>query len=436
MSSPFSSSSPSFPAVPSSSPSALATTTPAVLSFICQQLRVTDLLRLLRCCSALRRLSASDASFSSAAWSAAWLELQLNQRLDKWTLPRDECVSDKKRELRIPLSVWQQAVPVIQYTLQRWEQDNARTPYGDMERASVAALKALLAAEPATSTARSRGEEHVVLSELSLSELGRLLPWHIHCFRGRFVLAATPYLQHLRLTISAYNVEPPPAAETLAFVPRLRSLHIQQEMPSHEVDSERSIVPIRDILAALPSLTELRCEQIQLGVQDMLDIAAHVTLERIQLSGDEVNYLDQAWLGRTIRFTTGIEEETERQQEGTEETKQDSADDSDEKVEEAADGRWSTADTRPTSIASTRVKQSRRSVVARLELANFLHRRLRGKLRQSFDRPLKVLQQYRQQAATLRSTLRKQLAASASAAVRAEGSGSKRGTKRARSDAE
>ena len=106
--------------------SSLANTPPPVLALICQHLQVPDLLRLLRCCSTLHRLIATDASFSSAAWSAARLRLRLHQRLHEWTLPYRGCVCN---EWLSPLALLQQAVPVIQYTLEQRERDRGRAEH-------------------------------------------------------------------------------------------------------------------------------------------------------------------------------------------------------------------------------------------------------------------------------------------------------------------
>ena len=103
--------------------SCLLTTPHAVLSLICRHLDVVDLLRLLRSSSHLHRLDASDGetAFSSVAWSEAWLGLMLNQRLHEWLIPRHSCVvAPDVDRVYIPLSLWQQAVPVMHYTLKQW----------------------------------------------------------------------------------------------------------------------------------------------------------------------------------------------------------------------------------------------------------------------------------------------------------------------------
>ena len=50
-----------------------------LLALIFRYLSLNDLLRLLRCCSTLRRLTTQSASFNAVAWSAASLDLHLSR---------------------------------------------------------------------------------------------------------------------------------------------------------------------------------------------------------------------------------------------------------------------------------------------------------------------------------------------------------------------
>ena len=242
---------------------------PVLLALICQYLPVAELLCLLRCCSHLRTLNTSDATFSSAAWSSARLHLALTKQLHDWTLPLDSCIQGTGRYARhIPLSLWQQAVPVIEYTVQHWY-------------ASEGLKAALHGKQPATKIV-VKGEQHVVLSKLSWGVLNGLIPQPARCFRSRFVLAATPHLQHLSLAMGAFIVYETPLSDIVCRVPRLRSLRVER----NRVDRDNSaliILPNHTVLAHLPHLTALSCASVHLSAQTLIDIAAHATLEHIHL---------------------------------------------------------------------------------------------------------------------------------------------------------
>ena len=285
---------------PSASPPSLATTPLAVLSLVCQHLQVADILRLLRCTLALQGLSSADASFSSAAWSEARLDLFIHQRLHEWTLPYERCVHDITRVSYVPLTLWQQALPMLQYTVQRWKQEHVTAHSGEYEDGSESSgdelvLAAVLTGEQRTKTVRVRGEEHVVLSQLSWGKLDEIVPWRVPCYRSRFVLTAVPHLQHLHLAIDANSIRPPPpVSETFALVPRLRSLRLRETDSEHD-DTDECMLPIRDMLAALPRLTFLHCEWLRLSEQDKADIADHATLKRITLNPDSgASYFDMS----------------------------------------------------------------------------------------------------------------------------------------------
>ena len=135
--------------------------------------------------------------------------------------------------------------------------------------------KAALAAEQPTMTVRERGEEHVVLSQLSRTRLAVIVPYGVACFRSRLVLAAVPQLQHLHLETEASRRVPPlSAGDSLELVPHLRSLHLEEVYVEEANIGDDSAVPsMADVLACLPLLTALCYWRYRLSVQDMLDIA-------------------------------------------------------------------------------------------------------------------------------------------------------------------
>ena len=444
---------PSTPSAPSSSSSSSSSspavssslflaTPPAVLSVICQHLTVHDLLRLFRSCSELHRLNASDTTFSSAAWSRASLRLTLDQRLHYWTLPYKACVWDEHSEkLHLPLSLWQQALPVIRYTVEQWLRSD-ETYLSTDERD---ALRALLAEQP-TSTVRVGGQDHVVLSALTFTKLSTeiVAQRRFPCYRSRFVLAAMPQLQHMKLVIDKCIVLLPSASDMFALVPRLHSLHLVQD-DSDEGDFVADVVRVHDMLASLPRLTSLTCRKVELGVQDLIDIAAHCTLEELRLSSKRAAYHDRAWLADGIEFDGGDIDEEEVGCDGSQratgemeeaQRKDAAAADDDcaglneyEKEDRRAQNRW-------LPLALARVIPSQRSIRVRLALANTLHRQLsRQLIAAGSKRPLSLLHHYRRQVVVLRLTLRNQLAASSAAMEGADESAARRGTKRSRSNA-
>ena len=311
-------------------------------------------------------------------------------------------------------------------------------------------------------TVQVGAHDHVVLSALTWEQLEWIVGWRDYCFRSRFVLAATPHLQHLSLFFDLHCMLPPPVADLFAFVSRLRSLHLEQ-CDSDQSNTEKSIIPIHAMLALLPSLTSLHCVELHLGVLDLIDIAAHATLCELRLSSERSAYLDQEWLGVSITFPErrvgvrqpdGKEEDNEEEEEERDIAQDDSGEMEEQQATEADDDNCSgldadeltddekherrARDRRWLPIALTRVTPSERNIRARLPLANFLHRQLcRQQLKAEFQRPLSLLQHYRQQVNVLRSTLRSQLVTFSSAAAVPVGceneSEVKRCSKRARS---
>ena len=106
-----------------SSPSSLLPlASPTVLGLICQYMdEGYDILAFLRCCSTLHRSTANDASFATVAWSNAKLVVCQDQSLTELALPSESCVTNSNGHSRIPLLLWQQAVPVMRYVVEQWQ---------------------------------------------------------------------------------------------------------------------------------------------------------------------------------------------------------------------------------------------------------------------------------------------------------------------------
>ena len=407
---------------PFSPSSSFLTSTPrAVLGSICQYLRVVDLLRLFRSCSTLHRLAAGYPSFSRVAWSEARLHLALDLRVHEWAVRDERCVDGGW----IPVEVWQQAVPIMLHTVEQWDTGG----YEWLESVEKMRLRAALTAEPPTKSIQVGTEERIVLSQLSWDELNRIVPRGGPCFRSRLVLSATPQLRHLSVTIDPTAISPPPAADLVSFVPNLRSLSLTQWF--HE--PQHRLAHIRDTLTLLPNLRRFDCAGL-LRLQDMIDMAAHATLESISVDANGATGIQDDWDGWGFDFNVN----------GTEGGAQegDAAEESNGEMEEpqaAAAGDELSTDTltaaqhselddcaenvRWLQSALVRVLPSRRSVTMRLALANFLHRQLQGEhIRAVFEEidfygnPLLMLRHFQMQIALLRSTLRSQLAFAASAA--------------------
>ena len=205
------------------------------------------------------------------------------------------------------------------------------------------------------------------------------------------------------------------------FVPHLRSL------VHGECGDADPVIPIRDMLAALPSLTSLLCVDVSLRVQDMIDVTAHATLERIYLhvSHPLTAYsltLDSCRPAKKRDPTVvrcGCCHSSEEEDETEDDREVDELVGSmhhAELTEEEA--KLDAEDIQRLQRALVRVPPSRRSITARLVVADRLYRWLRARLREARKRQktIEVRLHYMQQIATLRSTLRDQLASSVSVA--------------------
>ena len=199
----------------------------------------------------------------------------------------------------IPLSLWQQARPVMEYTVQQWQRTTGWWQAYSSER-----LKAALNSKQPNITIISvksqqqhlffdEDEHHVVLSDLSWWDLSVEVS-RAPFFRHRFVLSATPHLQHLSVAVNMYCT------------PLSASSHTSLDC------GDRIMIPDHTILAQLPHLTALSCLSIQLTTQTLIDIAAHATLEHIHLDdmglrgcaafhtdGEEVQHIEAEKAART-----------------------------------------------------------------------------------------------------------------------------------------
>ena len=366
----------------------LATTIPsALLSLVCQHLDAPDVLRLLRCCSRLHRLSGHDSSFSSTAWRAAWLSIQADWSLEEWLLPYHKWLWDPYRERRVPLSMWQQAAPVLRYVTEyrsgAWTSQHQTSSNPAVLPPSPAKLRAALATEQATRWVKDEcGKQQVVLSELSLLELRAMLPSaRVPTICSHFVLSAVPHLQHLHVSAMVYSMSYW-LGDTLSLVPRLRSLHLQGPESSGSSPQwarlyvHRASVTIdMDVaLTALPSLTALTCTRLTLSVQDLIHIAAHATLECVQLFS--LHCIDD---GENLDFSTA---NTARRDnlENTQVMQDEKA-----AEHEKPDATQHVRDIQRLAKALARVIPSHRSISARLALANYISTRQPSRRRLWYD---------------------------------------------------
>ena len=285
----------------------------------------------------------------------------------------------------------------------------------------------------------------MVLSDLSLEGYRAMLPFKfLPSARLHHALQGVPCLQHLSVSTSGDLQMARWMGDTLSLVPRLRSLHVHSSHSVQPYDSEwykedgfesdeeicmeRQVrVATRVSLAALPSLTALTYTRVSLSVQELIDIAAHATLERIQLSS--AGCIDWRPEEEDISFNLDdIAEQLEKQQdteavmhardmmeqeEGGEEEEQEQVSKDELSGEEAAVSQH--RDLQRLIEALTRVAPSHRSIMARLALTNFISDQLRQR-REEVKRSavvegltLSTMCHCQQQLVVLRSTLRDQL---------------------------
>ena len=257
--------------------------------------------------------------------------------------------------------------------------------------------------------------------------------------------AAVPHLQHLHLAIDPYDIRPPPACDVFSLVPHLRSLHLEQTL--YVNTDPASIGSICDMLALLPNLTALHGTALHFDIQDLIDIAAHATLERVRLQ-QTYAWRDQEWLGYDewcsgpgFDFDSSDNTHTQRQPRNTGEDETGGDNEVVDEQDEAAAAAVSDTitagatyydncqlvscaeDIRRLLSALNRVEPTQRSVEARLSLATFLYHAMQVRKfndpaeGDDWSRPPEILLHLRHQIAVLHSTLRRQLSCSTSQAA-------------------
>ena len=425
-----------------------------LLAIVASHLQPDVLLRLQRCSSAYRRLR-DDEAYMSVAWGEAVLHLSLSKPLHHWAVPREQCIQVGDRHL-IPLTVWQAALPALRRAFHITEARGIDRRRIDWLRRQ---LKRSQVTEWIAATQRWSGDLWLAGTVSSADgvqqstgvrrvEVLRDVDWErldvdakSHRTRGpdvdvrsRLVLSACPYLQHLHLGLRILYSQPPLHKNTFARVPRLRSLSL---------DSARFFEPPlawQALLDSLPSLTSLSYTHISgLDIDCLLAIASHSTLERLQLDSGKGVLEDKVWLGHDISFPIGVDEDERQVDEYFDslEWEGDVAAQTD--ADEAAfleqltrcnslDGSEELSDhdqkaqarVQRMRTALTRTQPTQRSCEVRLELADWLHRRLRRDKLNTDDgprpppcHPKSLLLFYRMLLVLLRSTLMQQLCESA-----------------------
>ena len=434
---------------------------PPLLALVATHLDVASLLRLQRCSSTQHLLRMDDA-WMSVAWRWAVLHLSTSDsRLHKWTLPAAECIecSSFYERRSIPVSLWQAALPV-------WRAVAARTLLGDkLERQRwYQLINQLVECEQPTRWMLAKrntagrwqmidDNDRELSTDVRRVEVLRDIDWwqldkrraRTYCdveVRCRLVLRACPYLQHLHLSIDLSDCVAPSYDDTVALVPRLRSLHLEQCDTGHAKSD--SVINIWRLLDGLPHLTSLRCTKLDghvLSINVLLYIASHSTLEEMHIDGGGLDIENGEWIGRYVEFPVSVEEDKRtmefneglmthqarankmrRGDVGEEDTAALEAALIDSQsaasylrvcgVEEGIACQFITELPRMLPIL-TRTQPSQHSCEARLALAEWLHRRLRrGGLyisKKHYQTHKSMLLCYRMQVAALRCILRRQL---------------------------
>ena len=434
---------------------------PPVLALVASHLSsAVTLLHLQRCSSTLYSLR-SDELYMAVAWRWAELRLSSAASLYDWTLPASRCIADglldSPQRTLIPLRLWKEALPafreVLLRTSERWAGDD-----------SHALLRELVGQAPLTEWMRDQPSSVWTAEELAalfardeelLEEVLRnvdretLLRAEVADHRTdevrcRLALRACPYLQHVHVVFNTMCTAGPWQLDTFALLPRLRSLHTSHTHSAAKPVIEHFDFEWKRLLPLLPHLSSLHLQQPHLNLHDLFYIACHSTLEDLQIStrGQQLDHsrhyhqiAHAAWLGLAIELP--VDELTDRQhllQEArlqgpgchVEEQRDEQLLDAAAQAETARllgssrmdEREWAkmstfmTKEERRMSELLVRTHPTRRSCEVRLELAEWLHRRLRrGGL--NTDKPLKPelqLRAFRYLVFLLRRTLQQQLA--------------------------
>ena len=415
-----------------------------LLAQVASHLPVAALLVLQRASHTQAALRA-DESYMAEAWSSAKVALDVGSKLPGWTLPLRQCVHSGQQQL-IPVHVWRAALPALQAAVAKRQDDDKderrRQQHQQLRQwveqphpTRLVYVKRndkneLCVVEDASAQPSGDAQGVEVLSDIDRKAMWDCTPQYRDVeVRCRLVLRACPYLQQFVLAINTAAHVEPSHEDTFALLPQLRSLDLILRQPSQQESElliEEPPVDFERLLDSLPRLTSLRCYDIFLGVSDLLDIAAHSTLEELFLKAAGKQLSDASWIGEYIAFPIAeSRDELELQQAaagatmsgglGVEEaapvTGSGSAIDGDTSIDREQGPAWTRDDVRRMQAALTRTQPTRRSCKMRLALADWLHRRLRrsGLHTDADDHPAWLLRHYRSQVELLRSMLRRQL---------------------------
>jgi len=428
-----------------------------LLALVASHLDPAPLLRLQRCSSTLHSLS-TDEAYLAVAWRHTVLHLNTSARLAEWMFPIEQCVVTRQHDVpfqrSIPLAVWQAALPALQAARTRLKR------FDRTERSQALQQYRQWLCEPQPSmwisARRDRGgrlwqvdeaeeqqaagvERMEVLRHIHWTDVSKLLlqgrDVEVRC---RLVLEACPYLQSLSLQINVNTCIEPAHKDTFALLPRLRSLSLVQTDDGSRAlyyPCEEPPVDLARMLHTLPRLTCLHCTDIHMGLDDLLNIALHSTLEQLHI---QTQYHQEGigvqWLAGEIKFPISSVEEDEQwlQLDASRATFDgDIAAESEVEVATAPVDRpvvmsvttagredaLSAAERAAIRTKLTRTRPTRRSCEIRLALAEWLHRRLRRARLHTDDQYclMWMLRHYRNQLSVLRRTLQMQLSEIAAA---------------------
>ena len=224
------------------------------------------------------------------------------------------------------------------------------------------------------------------------------------------VAASLPALQHLELLVESSKFVEPSHDDTFALLPQLRSLAVR-EVNNHS--GVRVAIDFCAMLDSCPHLTSLRVERLlRFGIEQLLDIACHSTLDDVPLANDHF-VVDQSeqldCFGLGFRFSSNDRGRCDDEQ-AIGEQYMAKLGEEDEMISDDMDGAvW-----RLLHARLTRTQPTRRSCEVRLMLADRLHERVRGdgwwhvlQLRQSTAE----LRFCRKRVTMVRTILRQQLSA-------------------------
>ena len=286
---------------------------------------VSDVLLFHRLCHSFHYLR-SDADWCAVAWQCTTAYLFLDdetgnalQRLINTTLPSSRHVRMAPTawpDERIPAKLWQDAKDTLTTVAQRWLEERPGFAIDDSREhgqiqgtryrvESVQQLLDLLRSPQETEMVTDvEGVEVEVLKDVHHSTLSDAVEWsESSIVLSNQLLSCLPHLQQLLISIDAIHFDMPPISASIAHVPHLRVLHVQQT-DSDQTNTEHSLLDIRATLDALPQLRVLHWLEMRVSILDLLHIAAHSTLEDITIESVEygVAYDDREWLGSHFHF--------------------------------------------------------------------------------------------------------------------------------------